>query len=311
MHHPSAFAVFGGATVDHAAATSGPPVMQASNPGTSRSAAGGVGLNVARVLARLGRATRIVSVTGADADGAMARAAAVADGVAVDWLEASAAVRTATYRAAFDHHGELIIGIADMAAFEALTPEAVSPAVAVARSDEAFVLDANLPADTLGFLVSAAGDRPVAAIAVSPAKAVRLMPFLGAIDYLFATRREAAALLGRDSHDAIASRDLAAGLAGRGVGHVIVTDSANSVAAAFGGDVYLVAPFPARLRSVNGAGDALAGGTLHGLATGRSFLAALSCGLAAAAITVEHSASVATTLDLATLDERMTSAGRA
>ena len=174
----AAFAVFGGATLDHAAATLQSPVLGASNPGVARTSPGGVGLNVARDLARLGERVRLVSRIGDDADGAAVMAAIGADGIDTRGIATSADARTATYRAAFDDTGDLIIGIADMAVFDEIAPDTVASALDAAPAGEAFVVDANLPAATLAAIVARAANegRDVAAIAVSPAKAVKLIP---------------------------------------------------------------------------------------------------------------------------------------
>ena len=63
--------------------------------------------------------------------------------------------------------------------------------------------------------------------------------------------------------------------------------------AASGGELRAFAPLPAAVRSVNGAGDALAAGTIHGLALGHGLFEAVQFGLAAAAITVESEATLA------------------
>lgn len=304
----ASFAVFGGATIDHAAHTLAPPVLGASNPGAARTSPGGVGLNVARDLSRLGHRVRIVTRVGRDADGDALLAAAGADGVHTGGVAVSKAARTATYRAAFDEKGGLIIGIADMAVMDEITPEMLREAAAAAPPGEAFVVDANLPAATLAFLVEAAATRPIAAIAVSPAKAVKLTPLLDRLTLLFATRREAAALLGRPDDPAVPTRELAARLMGVGAAHVIVTDSGDPLAAAAGGEVHLFAPFPVHVRSVNGAGDALAAGLLHGLAAGRTFFDAVLCGLAAAAITVEEDGTVAAGLNATAIEDRIAKA---
>ena len=73
--------VFGGATVDRIAVTAGPAVLGASNPGASRAAPGGVGLNVARNLGRLSHRVQLVTRIGDDAEGAAILAAAKAAGV--------------------------------------------------------------------------------------------------------------------------------------------------------------------------------------------------------------------------------------
>jgi pseudouridine kinase len=291
--------------MDHAAFTLAPPILGASNPGTARTSPGGVGLNVARDLARLGRRVRLVTRLGKDLDGEAVVATARADGVDMSGTGISTALSTATYRAAFDDAGGLIIGIADMAVMDEITPDAVRAAAATAAANDAFVVDANLPAATLAFLAEAAAGRTIAAIAVSPAKAVKLIPVLDRLTVLFATRREAAALLGRLDDASVPTRDLAVMLTGRGAAHVIVTDSGDPLAAAAGGEAHLFPPFPAHVRSVNGAGDALAAGTLQGLAAGDSFFDAVLSGLAAAAITVEEDGTVAAGLNAAAIEARI------
>ena len=300
------FTVLGAAALDHAAVTLAAPVLGASNPGTARTSPGGVGLNVARDLARLGHRVHFASCIGRDADGAVLIAAAEADGVDMTSVPMSIRSPTATYRAAFDDAGGLIIGIADMAILEEITPDAAERAV---RSTEGtIVVDANLPAPTLAALARAAEERPLAAIAVSPAKAMKLVPILGGIALLFATRREAAALLGREDDANVPTRDLAADLVLAGAGKAIVTDSGRPLAAAASGEVHLFPPFPAHVRSVNGAGDALAAGVLHGLAVGRPYFEAVLDGLAAAAITVEEKGTVAAGLTAAAVEARIAKA---
>ncbi|TGU19523.1 carbohydrate kinase, partial [Mesorhizobium sp. M4B.F.Ca.ET.150.01.1.1] len=68
---------------------------------------------------------------------------------------------------------------------------------AIAAAD-AILCDANLPTVALERLVALAGGRPVFAIAVSPAKVVRLAPLLADLSLLFMNRREAAALVGAE-----------------------------------------------------------------------------------------------------------------
>jgi pseudouridine kinase len=303
------FTVLGGATIDHAAFTLARPVLGASNPGSASMAPGGVGLNIARDLARLGHRARLVTLVGNDADGGAVIAAAAADGVDTTSTGVSTASRTATYRAALDNAGGLIIGIADMAIFDEVTPQIAAAAIAT-TPDGMLVLDANLPAGTLAFLVDAAASAawPVAAVAVSPAKAVKLAPLLDRLMLLFATRREAAALLGAPDDPSVQTKDLAVRLAGRGAAYVIVTDSGDPLAAATKDEAHLFAPFSAHVRSVNGAGDALAAGVLHGLAAGRSFFDAVLSGLAAAAITVEEDGTVAAGLNAATIEARIAKA---
>jgi pseudouridine kinase len=300
--------VFGGVTIDRIAASGAPPVASASNPGTIRTLPGGVGLNVAAALGRLGREVRLVARVGADPDGEAIIAAAGAAGVDTSAIGVSPTTPTARYIAALDNAGGLMVGISDMAICEEMTPAAVAPAARAARQDELWLVDANLPAETLAFLVgeAASARRPIAAVAVSPAKATRLSRLLDRLTILFATRREAAALLhlawsGTGPPAAALARDISSRL----TPNVVITNASDPLAVARYGEVRSFAPLRAEVRSVNGAGDALAAGTIHGLAAGRDFFEAVIFGLAAAALKVETEGPVGVEFNPAALAARI------
>jgi sugar/nucleoside kinase (ribokinase family) len=289
-HTPhNAVTVFGGATVDRIAASSAKPIMGVSNPGTTRTALGGVGFNVASILARLGLTSRLVARLGNDPDGETIHAGARAAGIDVSAMTRSDDAATATYIATLDDAGGLIIGIAAMAICDGLTPAVVASAAAAAVDSDLWVVDANLPAETIAFLIdeAAAAGRPVAAMTVSPAKAIRLIPVLDRLTYLFANRYEAATLLGCDptGTTSVASA-LAAALAGLGIDHVAVTSGADPMAIAGASGSHTFTPPRVAVANVNGAGDSLAAGTIHALAAGKSFAEAIPFGLAAAATTL-------------------------
>jgi pseudouridine kinase len=281
--------VFGGATLDRVARTDFPPIMAASNPGTVRRAPGGVGLNVASVLSRLGVATRLVSRVGADSDGEAVIAAARRAGIDPTALGVSPTSPTAGYHATLDNAGNLVIGIADMQVCDEITPAMLATLAIAKRANDLWVIEANLSAETLAFLAeeAVAAGRPVAAMTVSPAKAVRLLPLLDRLTYLFANRREAVALLGYDPEDRIGVTELAAELAGPRATAVVVTNGAEPLAAATGGEVRSFAPLRATVTAVNGAGDSFAAGTIFGLSEAMSLNESVIFGLAAAALTLE------------------------
>ncbi len=283
--------VFGGVTVDRIAATADTPVLGASNPGTVRLAAGGVGLNVASILARLGLKVRLVARIGSDADGEMVLAAAKAAGVDTSHIVVAPGERTAWYQGTFDENGGLIIGVADMAIYDRMTPETIGPAAAAAPASDFWVTDANLPAETLGFLTEQASTvhRPLAALTVSPAKGRRLRLLLSRVTHLFANRKEADVIIGTAldgrPHDTVG---LAGELVAHGAANAVVTDGPNPLGFASRGETpHGLAPLRTNVRSVNGAGDSFAAGTIYGLSAGESFHDAVLAGLAAAAMTLE------------------------
>ena len=62
--HLAPITVFGAANIDHIGWTAARPVIGASNPGRTRLTPGGVGFNVATILARLGHPVRLVARIG-------------------------------------------------------------------------------------------------------------------------------------------------------------------------------------------------------------------------------------------------------
>jgi sugar/nucleoside kinase (ribokinase family) len=300
--------VFGGATLDRVARSSAPPVMGASNPGSVRHLPGGVGFNVATVLARLGFPTRMATAVGGDAAGEAIIGAAKTAGIDTAAMAAVKGATTAGYHATFDDRGNLIIGIADMKICEAITPAAIVEAVSKSGPRDFWVVDANLPEATLAFLAAEAthAQRPIAALTVSPAKAVRLIPILDHLTYVFTNRKEAAAMLDRDPDDvALSPAALATQLAGTRNAKVVVTNGSDPLAVAIGGEVRSFAPLRAAQKGVNGAGDSLAAGTILGIAEGLTLHEALRFGLAAAAMAVEAGSIIAAPFSPDALAERI------
>ncbi len=290
LRHFDHVTVFGGATIDRIAQSFGQPVMGASNPGHARRQTGGVGLNVAVVLARLGIAVRFVSRVGADPDGETIIATCATAGIEASGVGTSAEAPTAGYHAAFDDKGELIIGIADMDVCAELTPAVVGPAAAEPGADDFWVLDANLPEETLAFLVEQAADTgtPVAALSVSPVKAMRLASLLDRLTVLFTNRREAAALLGMDPNHTGSTTALAAELSRMHQSRIVVTAGGEPMIAARGGETRSFLPLKTSISAVNGAGDSFAAGVVAAMTEGRSLNDSIRYGLAAAALTIEH-----------------------
>jgi sugar/nucleoside kinase (ribokinase family) len=308
-----AVVVFGGATLDRIARSDGRLVMGASNPGTVRRLPGGVGFNVASILARLGLTTRLVTRVGDDPDGQAILTAAKYAGVDVSAVTVSPGLPTASYHATFDESGSLAVGIADMAICKEITPAAIAAIASEDRRRDFWVVDANLPPETLAFLAAEATAvrRPIAALTVSPAKAERWVPLLDQLSYLFANRREAAVLLGHDPDEAgmTASR-LASALARPRLTRVVVTNGAEPLAAAAGIDTRSYVVLRTMVKTVNGAGDSLAAGTIAGLAQGRTFGDAVRLGLAAAALTLESGGVTLAPFTPTSLTERIGASGK-
>lgn len=284
MTSPRILAV-GGAHVDRRGQMTSPFVPGASIPGTMREDVGGGAFNALRSAVQRGAKGAIVSLRGGDAAGdAVARAIALAgiEDLSAVFLDRS----TPSYTALLDSGGDVVAALADMQLYEIAFPKQLRRArlrEEIAAAD-AVLCDANLPAAGLQRLASLAAGKPVFAIAISPAKAVRMADVLPALACLYMNRREATALAGAAGDDeTIVGRLRALGLA-RGV----ITQGGGPV---IGFDAFRVLsatpPRPRGIADVTGAGDALAGAMTAALLGGEPFAGALREGIAASLLAVE------------------------
>jgi sugar/nucleoside kinase (ribokinase family) len=282
----------GGAHIDRRGQVSGAYVPAASNPGTMREDVGGGVFNALRSTVRRGVTASLLSVRGGDAAGDTV-SRAIADAGIADLSAVFLDRTTPSYTALIDREGELIVGFADMALYDLAFPKQMRRSKmreAVAAAD-AILCDANLPSSALERLLALSTGKPVFAIAISPAKVVRLIPVLGALSLLFMNRREAVVLAGvsasagaRETIDGLRCSGLAGGVVTAGSGPVLGFDEAGAFS--------IQPPAPRRVSDVTGAGDALAGATVAALLRDLPLRQALREGIAAATLAIESANAV-------------------
>jgi len=283
--------VIGGANMDVKARSSAAIVSATSNPGSGSMAPGGVGRNIAENLARLGDRVHLVAAVGTDPLGDELLTATASAGVHVEGLRRSAHP-TGTYTAVLDAEGELVVAVADMAATDALTPADVDADVVAAAG--LVVLDGNLAAETLGYVLDVATDAGVRVVIdpVSVPKAARIAPLLLAsrpVDVITPNRDELAALTGLPVDSEHEVEKAVTELHGRGVELVWVRLGAAGSLLSGSGERRRLASYttdPGEVVDVTGAGDAMLAAFCHALLGGAEPTEAAAYGHAAAAATV-------------------------
>ena len=260
--------VVGGAHVDRRGRIFGDTRPGSSNPGAWFEEAGGGGFNAARALSLLGHDVTMVSVAGGDSGASLVEAAAARTGVTLNgftFLDR----QTPSYTAILEADGNLVIALADMALYDLMTARRLKVnwlRDTLANAD--FLLcDANLPAETIEMLSADARARsiPTAAIGISPAKIVRLVPSLIALDFVFMNEAEARTLAGpeveaQDWPRRLAERGLKGGAITRGMKQAILWRNGAAVA--------LAPPEIETIGDVTGAGDAFAAGAIDAFLAG-------------------------------------------
>jgi pseudouridine kinase len=291
MRRPKLLAV-GGAHVDRRGQVSGVYVPGASNPGRMREDVGGGAFNALRNAVQRGIEASLMSARGADSAGENV-ARAIRESKIRDLSAVFLDRATPSYTALIDRDGDVLAGLADMELYEIVFPKQLRRSKArdeIADAD-AILCDANLPASALERLAALAQDKPLFAIAVSPAKAVRLVGVLGKISCLFMNRREAASLAA--TADA-GPADLARRLRSAGLRSGVITAGGAAVTGFDEDGVFgIVPPAPQAVADATGAGDALAGATVAALMHGKPLRAALREGIAAAVLTIASPKAVA------------------
>ena len=308
LAEPHQLLCIGAANRDRKLRTLGPARLASSNPAAQTESAGGVARNIAENLARLGLPVQLLTAVGQDPAGQALLAEAAALGIRTQGSLQLAEVPTGSYTAVLDERGDLVIGLAQMQACEALDPGFLQSTLALRRSASWTVLDLNLPAPTVAALLAeaAAGQRPLAAVAASVPKMDRLPRELRGLALLLLNRDELAACTGL-ALDGEAALDAAwAQLQSRGLQGLVLTQGGGAVRCALAGQPLAEVPaLPVPdIVEVTGAGDAFSAGVIAGLQRAPLDLpAACRLGQRLAALTLQSAATVSPLLSPALLEE--------
>ena len=245
------FLFIGAAHLDRIGTTFEEPLAARSNPGRFVDHVGGAALNTARVVAAHGFPCTIMTCLGDDAAGQSVREELARNRIA---LGAIACDRSASYTSIHAPDGSIVSALADMEGYEAFAAHADFSAVDDLGASDWLFVDANLPETTLRAIVARAKCN-IAAAAVSIAKAPRLKAVADKLTILFCNRGEYDALFAEETQS-------------MHPGTCIVSDGENALTIIRDGLQTRVSPATCdAIVDVTGAGDALAGGTLAGLAS--------------------------------------------
>ena len=286
--------VVGGANVDIVGQALQVLLQGDSNPGHMAVSRGGVGRNLAENLARLGLAVRLHSAVGQDDWGRRLCEETHACGVNVQGVYSSPTLPSAHYLSLVQPDGSLYVALNDMRVLEQLTPQVLQQQGFDLRGVDALVLDCNLPADTLDWLVDQARAYPalrVVADGVSAAKCRKIAPHLAHIHLLKVNPLEAAALAGLPVDSIAQARHAARWFWQQGVRHTVLSLGKQGVCwcDASGQTGHMAVPTAAAggaIVNTNGAGDALLAGVVHGLLASMPWQQSVQWGMACAAITL-------------------------
>ncbi|TFW32441.1 carbohydrate kinase [Massilia horti] len=268
----------GAANIDRKLRAEDSLAMGTSNPARQSESFGGVARNIAENLARLGAPVALTTAVGIDAAGAALLAHAHKLGIDTGATLKLPGASSGTYTAVLDHDGEMAVALADMALYDALTPDFFAVSQQQRANAALVVADLNLPLDAVQALITEAaqGEVQLVIVAVSEPKMNRLPASLHGVRLLILNEGELAARAGRvlesDADIAAACQELRA----QGAQDLIVTRGARGVLYTIGDGIEHL-PVPATsVVDVTGAGDAFAAAVCWSLHRGDGDLA-LAC----------------------------------
>ena len=165
--------VIGGANADIIATSFNTFVPGDSNPGTVRLMAGGVGRNIAHNLALLGDEVVFLTQFGGDDFGQFTAESCRKAHIDISLSDFATLGTRSCFLSINNCDGEMVGGVADMAATDGITPEWLTAKLEKLGDVDVFVADANIPIETLAYLIDHV-DKPLYLDAVSGAKAAKI-----------------------------------------------------------------------------------------------------------------------------------------
>lgn len=224
-------------------------------PGRITRLPGGVAMNIAMALSRIGLSPKLLSAVGRDTEGDALIAACHVRGLGTDLIYRSDDLPTDQYMAIEGANG-LIAAIADAHSLEAAGDKILRPLEQLPTPyTGAVALDGNLTLDLLSHIARspllAHADLRVAP--ASPGKALRLSPFLQSGHGTLYVNLEEAGLLCQTEFQT--SAEAAATLLDRGAARAVVTNGGKPATVATPAGTVTQTPPPVSVIRVTGAGD--------------------------------------------------------
>ena len=299
--------VVGGNNVDINATSATPLVYGDSNPGSIHTGLGGVGRNIAENLTRLGQKVSLLTVFGDDEYSNIAMAQAQRIGMDIsDAIRVSNAA-SCIYVCINEPDGNMTVAVNDMELCNRLTPDYLNSKLALLNAADAIILDANIPEESIDFLVQHCTP-PIFADAVAAKKAARLHHSLPRLTGLKANQIEIELLTGltiTHEHD---MRAAARALHQMGVQYVLITLGSRGAFASDGNTQLFESPFPQRVINSTGCGDAFTAAVVLGVLEQKDIKETLHMGLAAASICGQSTQAVSELMRYELLNDYLRSA---
>ena len=281
--------VIGGANIDICGSSVEKLRYFDSNPGMISLSYGGVGRNIAQILALLGEQVDFLTCFSSDNYGTMMRQDCEALGMRTGWSIVTDDYPSSMYLAILDSDRDMKIAMSDMRILRAMTPEALEPALNELKEDDMIVLDANLDLECIGYILDHAVCR-IAADPVSAGKAARLKNRLKDLTIFKPNRYEAQELSGITIHDEKSAAESLDWFLQQGVKEIIISMAEGGILAADQNEKIWFTHRMILVENATGAGDTFLGAYAAKRLHGCGLREAARYGISAAICAIEQDA---------------------
>ncbi len=281
--------VIGGSNIDILGASIEPLRNFDSNPGIVNVSFGGVGRNIAQILALLEEKPQLVSVFSSDSYGQMMKADCEKLGIDTSACIVTDAFPSSMYIAILNSNHDMQVAMSDMRNLRAMTPEHLQPVLAGLEKNDMIVIDANLDMECIRYIAEHA-PCPTAADPVSASKCVRLKDVLPQLGIFKPNMYEAEQLNGipiRDPESAVKSLDW---FLERGVKETVISMAAQGVLLGTEKEKIWFTHRLIDLDNATGGGDSFLGAYLSERLHGTEPRLAVHFAISAAVTTIEQDA---------------------
>ncbi|MCM3316369.1 PfkB family carbohydrate kinase [Rummeliibacillus stabekisii] len=262
----------GGANIDRKFHIKDNAQLGTSNPSYTTQNAGGVARNIAENLGRLGCDVSLFSASGLDMDWSFIEDASSLY-MKLDTVAKFPEKATGSYTAVLDAQGELIIALADMEVYEAITPDLLLKNEALLSQSKCIVADLNCPKETIQFLCSFAKSHnlPIVIIPVSSPKMNRLPDDLAGVSWIITNRDESETYFKTEIKTNEDWEKAVEKWLGLGIANVVITNGKEgSMIGNRNEGILHIPPIPVEeIADVTGAGDAFSSAVIYSWLEGK------------------------------------------
>ena len=254
----------GSSNVDILGKSNNKIVLNDSNPSEIIITPGGVARNIAENVVLLKNECHLITVFGNDYFGKYLKKESINKGLKIDNSITIKNSESSIYISVNNHQGEMLVALNNTNILNNLTPNFLKTKASILLNASAIVIDANLSQETINYICKEFKHKYIFADPVSLKKSKKLKKHLGNIDVIKPNLSEARFLLGIKEINKNFLSKVSSRLKKLNVYRMIISLGKKGVIS-YNNDKIKSISFPRQsVNNVNGAGDALMAGLIHG-----------------------------------------------